>query len=118
VAYVAWNLDLLVKDGQGDALRELMAEMVEATQRDEPGTLNYEWHLSDDAARCHIYERYADADAALVHMGTFGAKYAGRFFDLLQAERFVVYGSPNETIRGALGSMGAVFMVPAAGFVR
>jgi quinol monooxygenase YgiN len=118
VAYVAWNLDLQVKDGRSDELRALMAEMVEATQRDEPGTLNYEWHLTPDGSHCHLYERYTDSEAALVHMGNFGAKYAGRFFDILQAERFVVYGSPNEQVRGALGAMGAVITTPVAGFAR
>ena len=53
-----------------DDLRTVMREMVDLT-RLEPGTLNYEWFLSDDGASCHFYERYAGSGAVLTHATTF-----------------------------------------------
>ena len=73
--HVAWMFELVVKP-RGDAdFRELMAEMAEATDRNEPGTLDYQWYVSDDGRRLHLFERYADADAAMIHIGTFGERY-------------------------------------------
>jgi len=38
-----------------------MAAMVEATQRNEVGALNYEWAISDDRQVGHLYELYQDS---------------------------------------------------------
>ena len=45
---VAWMFELAVKAGREPDFRALMAEMAEATDRNEPGTLDYEWYVSDD----------------------------------------------------------------------
>ena len=75
---VSWNLQMLVREGQLSDARELMPEMVEST-RGEPGTLGYEWFLDAGGTVCHIHERFADSDAAMVHLGNFGTKFAERF---------------------------------------
>ena len=46
--HVFWILEADIKAGQLDKLKVLMREMVEGTQRDEPGALNYEWFIADD----------------------------------------------------------------------
>ena len=65
-ATITWNLQLAVREGQLEVLRGLMTEMVAATERDEPGTLIYEWVLADDNTTCHLYERYAVCAATAV----------------------------------------------------
>mgnify|MGYP000932993557 CR=1 FL=1 len=47
-SHVCWMLEMEVREGRGDDLRALMAEMATATERNEPGTLDYEWSLSAD----------------------------------------------------------------------
>ncbi len=116
--HVAWMLNMQVQAGRLDDLKVLMAEMAAATEKNEPGTLDYEWSLSDDGTTCDLFERYEDASAALTHMETFGAQYAERFFAVLTPQRFTIYGSPNEAVRDGLAATGAVFMAPAAGFSR
>ena len=64
---VSWNLQVAVRDGRVEDFAALMHEMVEST-RQEPGTQIYEWFLSPDRKTCHIYERYADSDAAMAHI--------------------------------------------------
>jgi quinol monooxygenase YgiN len=81
-----------------------MAEMVASTRRDEPGTLDYEWYLTDDGRQLHIFERYADAAAVMTHLATFGARYMGRFFDVLAPQRMTIYGPADDAVRAALGS--------------
>lgn len=56
--------------------------------------------------------------AAMIHIGTFGAQYATRFFDLLTPTRFLLYGSPDESVRNALAAFGPTYMASVAGFSR
>ena len=115
---VAWMFELAVKAGREVDFRALMAEMAEATDRNEPGTLDYEWYVSDDGRRLHLFERYADADAAMTHLARFGKRYMARFFDVLAPERMTVYGSPDDRVRGALAQLAPQVMSRAAGFRR
>jgi quinol monooxygenase YgiN len=115
---VYWIVELAIKDGELDNFRSLMFEMVDATQANEPDTLNYEWTISGDSKTIHIYERYADSAAALTHLGTFGQKYAVRFIAAVDQTRFVVYGNPNNEVKAALAGFGAVFMSLFGGFAR
>ncbi len=71
-------LALNIKEGELDNFKALVKEMVDATQANEPGTLNYEWFLSDDEKTCHLYERYADSAATMTHLASFGQNFAVR----------------------------------------
>lgn len=116
--HVIWTLDMQVAPGRLDELRALMHEMATATEANEPGTLDYEWSLSEDGTTCHLFERYADCAAAEIHIATFGEKYAARFMELLTPTRVILYGAPNAAVREALAPVGAVYFPPAAGFSR
>ena len=83
-------------------LKSLMAAMVEATQRNEVGALNYEWAISDDRQVCHLYERYQDSAAAMAHLKSFGANFASRFMEVVKPTRLVVYGTPSAQVKDAL----------------
>ena len=114
---VSWNLQMSVREGMHEAARALMEEMVEAT-RAEPGTVSYEWFLSADGSTCHICETYADSDAALVHLGNFGANFAERFLGCFEPTSLSVYGSPSPGARAALDGFGAAYLGPFGGFRR
>lgn len=115
---VYWILELDVQAGRENDFRVLMAEMVSATQANEPGTLNYEWSTNADGKLCHIYERYADSAAAMTHLGTFGEKFASRFLKILKPVRFVVYGSPSTAVKDALAGFNPIYMQGVGGFSR
>ncbi len=115
---VHWLLELNIKDGKSDDFKALMNEMVGATRANEPGTLIYEWFISEDGKSCHIYERYVDSAATMTHLGSFGQNFAERFLAAAEPTRFVVYGNPNDEVRGALAGFGAVHMSQIGGFAR
>jgi quinol monooxygenase YgiN len=117
-ANIYWVLETNVREGKLDELKSLMKEMVDATKANEPGTLNYEWTISEDSKRCTIYERYADSAAALKHASTFMKTFAGRFVGCVEPKKMVVHGTPADDLRKALTSQGAVFMTPFGGFSR
>ncbi len=108
---------MLVRDGRLDDAKALVHEMVEAT-REEEGTLTYEYFLSENGDACHIYERYADSDAVMVHLGNFGAKFADRFMACFEPTAFSVYGPASEQVRGALEAFGATHYGRLDGFSR
>lgn len=115
---VSWNLQMAVRDGQLDDARKLVNEMVEATKRDEDGTRIYEYFLSADGSACHIYERYADSDAVVVHLGNFGTKFMERFMTCFEPTSFSVYGSPSDEARAILDVFGAAYLGWLGGFSR
>jgi len=53
-------VEFAINPGRFEDLKTLMAAMVEATQRNEVGALNYEWAISDDRQVGHVYERYQE----------------------------------------------------------
>ena len=115
---VSWSLQMSVRDGCLDDARALVPEMVAATRRDEPGALVYEYFLSEDGRSCHIYERYADSDAALTHLGNFGANFADRFMACFEPTSFSVYGPASDEVRGVLDGFGAGYLGYLDGFKR
>ena len=115
--HVAWIIELALKDGQLDTFEELMREMVEGTSA-EPRTLAYEWYVSEDSGTVHIFEKYADSDAMLIHVNGFLDKWAARFMECVDVTRFVVYGSPSPAAREILDGWRATYMGPWGGFSR
>ena len=116
-ANVSWLLEVAVKPGQLEPFRALMAEMVESTLA-EPGAEIYEWFVSDDGGVVHLYERFADSAAVLVHAATFGETFAARFMAAVDPTRMTVMGSPSDEARAALSRSGPTFLGPFGGFAR
>lgn len=114
---VSWVVELAVKPGRLDAFKTLMDEMVAGTTP-EPGTLNYEWYISDDGGTVHIYEKYADSEATVAHLNGFMQKWAERFLAAVDVTRFTVYGSPTDAARELLAGFGGTYLAPWGGFAR
>ena len=101
-------VQLAIREGQEDALRDIADEMCAATAKEE-GMLNYEWSLSEDGKTCHVLERYADSEALRVHLETFGP-FAEQFFGMVDIVNVEVYGSPDGQVRG-VGKSGSRLVV-------
>jgi quinol monooxygenase YgiN len=115
---VYWVFEVAINPGRFEELKTLIAELVEATQQNELGALNYEWAISDDRQVCHIYERYQDSAAAMTHLESFGAHFAARFMEVVKLTRVVVYGTPSAQVKDALAGLNPVYMAPFGGFTR
>lgn len=114
---VSWMLRATINNGASDDFRSLMDEMVESAGG-EPGTTNYEWFIDGSESSFHIYERYADSDAAMTHIETFGAKFAERFMSLVEISEMTVYGEPSDDVRQALAGLDSNFYGILGGFSR
>ena len=114
---VSWNLQLAVREGRLQKFEALMREMVTSAEA-EPGTIGYEWFLSEDGSTCHLHERFTDSGAALTHLGNFGSKFADRFLDCVEPTGLSVYGEPSAEARQALDGFGAKYLGTFGGFSR
>jgi quinol monooxygenase YgiN len=115
---VYWVLELAINPDRFEDFKILMAEMDEVTQKNEVGTLNYEFAISDDQQVCHVYERFQDSAAAMTHLESFGANFAARFIKAVEPTRMVVYGTPSAQVKEALAGLSPVYMAPFGGFRR
>lgn len=115
---ISWVFELTLKNGKLDELKNVMTEISENTYKEEPQTLNYEWSISEDEKKCHIYERYANSDAAILHLQKFINQNASKVMALGDATYFVVYGNPSTQCKEILDKLGATYMKPIGGFTR
>jgi quinol monooxygenase YgiN len=104
-----------VKAEHVDQLKELAAEGCRVVA-DEPGTLLYDWHYSQEHGSLVVLEAYADSSAHLAHMQADGhGDFMGRLMTLLDSIEFYVLGEPTAEHAEALaGVPGAQFYTELA----
>jgi len=114
---IAWQVELAVKPGELENYRALIGKMVEFTET-EPGTLIYEYFISQDGQTIYVYERYADAAAAVAHLLAAGKRFGGRSAHMVEIRRFLVFGMPSAELRAILDRLGATYLAFFAGTHR
>jgi quinol monooxygenase YgiN len=113
---IYWILQVAIHPGKLDDFRAVARDLIAKTQS-EPGTLGYQWNLSEDKTICHIYERYQNAEALLTHVKSFG-DFATRFMEACYPTRFHVYGPANEAVKAALADFHPIYFSELGGFSR
>jgi quinol monooxygenase YgiN len=108
---LSWLLEVTILPGKLADFRAVAKDLIANTQP-EPGTLDYEWHLSPDNTTCHIFERYRDSAAMIQHVGGFG------FLASCRPTRFSVYGDLSAEAKTALADLGPVYFSGLGGFSR
>jgi quinol monooxygenase YgiN len=112
---ISRHVELRIKPDQLGNFRTLTGEMVAAT-RSEPGVLSYQRFVSDDGAIVHVYERYADSAAAVVHLAAFEKNFAARFGAMVERKAFTVFGDPTAELKAALDRFDPVYLKPFGDF--
>ena len=113
---ISWLLEVQILPGKLDDFRAVARELIASTEA-EPGTFDYEWHLSPDHKTAHIFERYADSAAMLKHVAGFG-NFAARFLASCQVTKFSVYGTPSAEAKSALADLRPLYFSGIGGFSR
>ena len=94
------------------------AKLGPQTQEKEPGAIHYEFWLSDDDKTIHLFEFYKDSAAVMTHLGNVGP-HLPALMECLVEPQITVYGSPDETVRGAFADFQPTYMTKmAVGFSR
>jgi quinol monooxygenase YgiN len=115
-AEIYWLLEVTILPGKLDAFKTVAQELIAVTTP-EPGTRSYEWAFNETNTVCHIFERYADSDALVQHVGSFH-HYAERFLQACKVTRFDVYGTPNAAASAVLAGLNPAYYTVFGGFNR
>jgi quinol monooxygenase YgiN len=107
-----------INAGQLDTLKALVIEMTDDIRHSEPGTLNYEWFIADDGKSAHVFERYTDSEADMLHLMNYGQKYAARSAACLTINQITIYGNPSSEVRGVFAALPTTYMGLFAGVSR
>ena len=113
---VTWIAEATIKPGKRDEFEAVRNDLVAATSQEE-GALNYEWYICEEGKEVYIYERYADLDAAVTHLKTFGA-HAHRFTAAADFTVLTVLTDRPDDLREHLAGINTAFRVPWGGFKK
>ena len=99
---IIFYLDLKVKNNSVN-IEEFLDGVVKSVNETEPGTMLYEYYLSEDKKKVSLIEIYkTDADA-VIHMKNFlAAPHSGPFLESFEIESFKVMGNSSNELKEVL----------------
>ena len=99
---IIFYLDLKVKNNSVN-IEEFLDGVVKSVNETEPGTMLYEYYLSEDKKKVSLIEIYkTDADA-VIHMKNFlAAPHSGPFLETFEIESFKVMGNSSNELKEIL----------------
>ena len=104
-------------DGKVETFKEIANTVIATVQSNEPDTLMYELHFSDDQTKCLALKQYRNSQAVLTHLENF-VPMLPKIFETAQLTRTEIYGNASDELKQALASLGAKFFKHWSGFVR
>ena len=89
--------------GSEQYIEEFLDGVVKSVNETEPGTMLYEYYLSEDKKKVSLIEIYkTDADA-VIHMKNFlAAPHSGPFLETFEIESFKVMGNSSNELKEIL----------------
>lgn len=115
MATFSYSLEFTIADGKLDEFKEMSTGYINNARDNEPGTLEYQWYVSDDGSKCLVIETFADSDAMMTHLGNVGPTLPA-LLAIAPITRVEVMGSVNDVAREALTAFGAVHFPHIGGF--
>jgi quinol monooxygenase YgiN len=117
MADVAYLIELTIQDGKLEDFKQKAAAFAQGAQADEPGTLEYQWWLSEDGSRGLLKEGFDSSESLLTHLGNVGPTLP-ELLAIAPITRLEVFGDPSEEARAALAPLGAQYVGHFVGFER
>ena len=99
---IIFYLDLKISSDSVN-VEEFLDGVVKSVNESEPGTILYEYYLSEDKKKVSLIEIYkTDADA-LIHMKNFlAAPHSGPYLETFEIESFKVMGNSSNELKEIL----------------
>ena len=114
---VHWLLEISIDPSQSKDFDQIMKALVRETDR-ETGTMACEWNFNEEGTICYIYERFTNADAAMIHLGMFSERFADQFFSVCSVSSLKILGYASDEIKYALRGFNPLVLQQRAGFAR
>jgi len=112
---IGWIVETKLKPGKQAEFEAVMNEIVAKT-REEKGTLNYQYYLSDDGDVL-VYERFADVESAHIPVSNWD-KFAERWIAAAEPTRMVHLGNLPEELRARHSALAPLWLKAFGGFQR
>ena len=116
---IHWIAELTIGEGNLETFKALAEEMVAAVKSTEPGTLSYEWYITEDGTTCYVDEWYVDTQAALAHLNGEAPRLLPAILEVSEFTSLkVISDISSRELRDKLTSFGAIFTSHGVGFTR
>lgn len=117
MASVAYLLEMTIEDGKLAEFKEKAADYTAAVRDGEPGTLEYQWWLSEDGKRSLLKETFDGSASILKHFENVGPTLPA-LLAIAPFTRLEVFGDVSAEARTALDDLGATYLDHLVGFER
>ena len=114
---VQFFVELTIGAGGLARFKELAQAATDAVQAQEPGTIGYQWYISEDQKCAFVIEWYAHADLIPAHFQLVGP-IMGEMGKVSEVARFEVFGNLTEAARQALAPLSPGMFGFWLGFTR
>ena len=99
---IIFYLDLNVINNSVN-VKEFLSGVVKSVNETEPGTMLYEYYLSEDKKKVSLIEIYKTDVDAVTHMKNFlAAPHSGPFLETFEIESFKVMGNSSNELKEIL----------------
>ena len=116
---IDFQIDLKIADGQLETFKGLVSEMIPFIKTEEPGTLIYNWYISEANHKGTLLERYKNNQAAIKHVNNFvSGKYVDRLMSICTFESITILGDASNELKETLKDFTEDFRNHIGGFVR
>jgi len=116
---IDFQIDLDVADGHLETFKGLVTEMVSFIKNEEPGTLIYNWYISENNHKGTLLERYENNQSAIKHVNNFvSGKYVDRLMAICSFESIIILGDASDELKETLKDFTEDFRNHIGGFVR
>lgn len=112
---IGWIVEAKIKEGKRDEFEAVMNEIVAKT-KNEGGTLNYQYYVSDDGDVL-VYERFATVESAHIHIDNWN-EHVDRWVAAAPATRMVHLGDLPDDLRERHAALAPKLLKPFGGFAR
>jgi len=95
-----------IRPGKLEEFKRQAGVIIAQAKAKDPGTLQYDWFLSDDKTECEVREIYESSDALLAHVENIGAPRDELFEKYATDHAIVIYGDPPPGLLQKATAMG------------
>ena len=119
---IHFRAEFTIEQGKIEEYKRLIQEMSRMVEANEPHTINYQFYLNEDEAKCIVFETYVNSDYALAHNNGIASRTTlPKIFSVAKissTKLITSYGNPSEELQKLLASFNAETFNLFAGFSR
>ena len=116
---IVFAIDLEINQGKEESAVSFVSNITENVKNNEPQTLVYQYHFSDEENKVFLLEIYPNNEAALFHMKNFtGSKWEAGFVENFTIKSASILGNASSKLKEALGPYTEDFRSNLYGFDR